>query len=394
VVDLVAAVPGTQENYGALLVDYGAGTQVTRGGEGISNTTNRTCWGDTSTGGPDCTIGDACTASAQTIETACYLEVSKPTQAVTQWRVTRGTLDSSNRNSLFYTDATPLTPNAKTRITFPTFATEHIFKAGHQIGVVVVGNLFGANAQRGTATSASAAQPITIDAKQSKIILPVLGGYKALAEAGGTDAETVAPVMAGVPADITVSTADADGIAVTYTPPTATDNEDPNPTVTCTPASGTKFTIGSTVVTCTAKDANGNTSTKSFNVIVGGDSPVGGTVPATLALTMGAPVQFGAFTPGVAKDYTAGTTATVLSTAGDATLSVADPSPTNTGKLVNGTFALATPLQGLGVIKTWTAPTSNEVVPITFTQSIAANEPLRTGTYAKTLTFTLSTTTP
>ncbi len=85
----------------------------------------------------------------------------------------------------------------------------------------------------------------------------------------------------------------------------------------------------------------------------------------------------------------------MLSTAGDATLSVADPSPTNTGKLVNGTFALATPLQGLGVIKTWSAPTTGiESVPITFKQSIAANEPLRTGTYSKTLTFTLSTTTP
>ena len=126
------------------------------------------------------------------------------------------------------------------------------------------------------------------------------------------------------------------------------------------------------------------------------DTPgtVGGTVPATLALTMGAPAPFGAFTPGIAKDYTATTTATVISTAGDATLSVADPSPTNTGNLVNGSFALASPLQGLGTIKTWSAPTSNESVPVTFKQSIAANEPLRTGTYSKTLTFTLSTTTP
>ena len=37
----------------------------------------------------------------------------------------------------------------------------------------------------------------------------------------------------------------------------------------------------------------------------------GGTVPATLALTLGAPATFGAFTPGVAREYTASTTATV-----------------------------------------------------------------------------------
>ncbi|WP_053227172.1 hypothetical protein [Solirubrobacter soli] len=123
-------------------------------------------------------------------------------------------------------------------------------------------------------------------------------------------------------------------------------------------------------------------------------STAGGTVAPTLSLTLGAPASFGAFVPGVAADYTASTTATVTSTAGDATLSVADPSATATGKLVNGTFALTTPLQGLGAVKAWTAPTSNEVVPITFKQSIAANEPLRTGTYAKTLTLTLSTTNP
>ena len=33
-------------------------------------------------------------------------------------------------------------------------------------------------------------------------------------------------------------------------------------------------------------------------------------------------------------------------------------------------------------------------MPIEFKQSIAANEALRTGTYGKTLTLTLSTTTP
>ena len=52
------------------------------------------------------------------------------------------------------------------------------------------------------------------------------------------------------------------------------------------------------------------------------DGTVGGTVPATLSLTLGAPASFGAFTPGVAKEYTASTTANVISTAGDAALTV------------------------------------------------------------------------
>ena len=43
---------------------------------------------------------------------------------------------------------------------------------------------------------------------------------------------------------------------------------------------------------------------------------------------------------------------------------------------------------------TYAGPTSNDAVTINFKQSIGANEALRTGTYSKTLTFTLSTTTP
>ncbi|WP_084285333.1 fibronectin type III domain-containing protein [Solirubrobacter soli] len=129
------------------------------------------------------------------------------------------------------------------------------------------------------------------------------------------------------------------------------------------------------------------------------DGGVGGSVAPTLALTLGAPASFGPFTPGIAKDYTASTTATVISTAGDAALTASDPSSTATGKLVNGTFALATPLQVAGTplpstVKTYAAPVSNDNVTVDFKQSIAANEALRTGTYAKTLTFTLSTTNP
>jgi glycerophosphoryl diester phosphodiesterase len=116
---------------------------------------------------------------------------------------------------------------------------------------------------------------------------------------------------------------------------------------------------------------------------------VGGAVPATLSLTLGAPASFGAFTPGVEKDYTASTTATVISSAGDATLTTSDP-----GRLVNGSFELPSPLEVSFSRSAWTAPVSNETVTVDFKQHVGASDALRTGTYSKTLTLTLSTTTP
>ena len=144
------------------------------------------------------------------------------------------------------------------------------------------------------------------------------------------------------------------------------------------------------------------------------EASVGGSVPATLSLATGTPANFGPFTPGVARDYTATMAATVTSTAGDAALSVADPSTANTGKLVNGAFTLAQPVgakasSGAGAggdykavggsaapasVLAYSGPVSNDAVTVGFRQVIGANEALRTGTYSKTLTFTLSTTTP
>ncbi len=73
-------------------------------------------------------------------------------------------------------------------------------------------------------------------------------------------------------------------------------------------------------VTCTATDANGNIVDEVLQRRRRAvpSRPVGGTVPATLSLSIGAPASFGAFTPGVQKTYLASTTANVISTAGDA----------------------------------------------------------------------------
>jgi hypothetical protein len=104
----------------------------------------------------------------------------------------------------------------------------------------------------------------------------------------------------------------------------------------------------------------------------------------------------------------------VTHSAGDALLSVADPSATATGRLVNGAFSLADVLRVNAIsagaaggalapvggsaspttLLTYSGPMSNDAVTVNFRQTVGANEPLRTGSYSKTLTFTLSTTTP
>jgi hypothetical protein len=159
-----------------------------------------------------------------------------------------------------------------------------------------------------------------------------------------------------------------------------------------------------------AVDIKGNVSpVQSQRFLIGPEGTVGGTVASTLSLTLGAPASFGAFMPGVTRDFFASTTANVISTAGDATLSVADPSSNHTGHLVNGSFFLPQKLQARAndgayqavggtaaptSLLTYSGPVSNDAVTLGLKQSIDDGDALRTGSYSKTLTFTLSTTNP
>ena len=71
---------------------------------------------------------------------------------------------------------------------------------------------------------------------------------------------------------------------------------------------------------------------------------------------------------------------------------------------MNGAFALPQALKVNGTavagasnptqLASWTGPVSNDPVTVHLMQSVAATDALRTGSYTKTLTFTLSTTTP
>jgi hypothetical protein len=205
------------------------------------------------------------------------------------------------------------------------------------------------------------------------------------------------------------------------------------PTFTCTDAGGvdsctgtsasgaavTNTSLGNKTFKVTAVDASGNITTKEVAYAVTSTDYTAniatGSVETTLAMTMpAAPANFGAFAPGIAKEYLATATPQITSTAGDATLSVSDPAATGTGRLVNGTATLtnalqvfATATQGTGLgggnvggaaaptqLISFAAPQTNRSVTLTFRQNITAAETLRAGSYGKTLTFTLSTTAP
>ena len=72
------------------------------------------------------------------------------------------------------------------------------------------------------------------------------------------------------------------------------------------------------------------------------------------------------------------------------------PFPFSTNGVIVGipTAGFEEEMQTKITLTTWDAPVANDPVTISFKQHIGASDPLRTGTYSKTLTFTLSTTNP
>jgi hypothetical protein len=77
----------------------------------------------------------------------------------------------------------------------------------------------------------------------------------------------VTPPTLSLPGDLGVEAPDSSGTNVSYFA-SAADDRDPNPTVTCTPASGSFFPVGATTVTCAATDRSGNSATGTFVVRV------------------------------------------------------------------------------------------------------------------------------
>lgn len=81
------------------------------------------------------------------------------------------------------------------------------------------------------------------------------------------DATDTTPPKLSLSGDIAQEAASADGAEVTFTA-TATDEEPKEPAVVCSPASGTNFPLGETVIHRSATDAAGNRAEGGFKVTV------------------------------------------------------------------------------------------------------------------------------
>ena len=134
--------------------------------------------------------------------------------------------------------------------------TGHSFAPGDACTVSVAFRPTGAGARSATlvVTTSSAAGAHTVALSGTGVV---------------TDAT---PPTLHLPADIVVDAVGPAGTTVSYTV-TASDAESTVASIDCSPASGTRFAIGTTTVSCTATDSRGNTSAPgTFTVTVQGGS--------------------------------------------------------------------------------------------------------------------------
>jgi X-Pro dipeptidyl-peptidase len=135
---------------------------VTRTSEGVGNVPGspRDCWGESSEH-----------------DSACYIITRTNTTTATQWRVSKGIVDALN---IFdRTAPTPLRPTRFNAFVFDLLPHDYVFSAGSRIAAVVVGSYPGYSIIADTNAAG-----ITVDLSKSALILPVVGGMRAAADAG------------------------------------------------------------------------------------------------------------------------------------------------------------------------------------------------------------------
>ena len=160
--DLAASLARRSRSSASSIADYGSASQVTRGGEGIATRRSRPC-----RGGRNAYTGarrhrrSAPVARRRPRGRPRVLprRSTKPSSTVTQWRVTRGIRDSANRDSLWFADATPVTIGQKYHFKFPTMPTEHASRPATRSGSSSAARTRSMASGTGTTTSPSRSTP-------------------------------------------------------------------------------------------------------------------------------------------------------------------------------------------------------------------------------------------
>ncbi|MFF3935749.1 Xaa-Pro dipeptidyl-peptidase [Streptomyces phaeofaciens] len=170
----VTATPTTATAHlSAVLVDLGPDTirDYAASGEGIATLTDRTCWGESTTG-----------------DSACFKETRARTADVGFTVLSRGWADLGT-----YADprrGVPLTPGRAYTITLDLAATDHVVPAGHRLALIVAGT------DKDLIDPPADTPTLTLDLARTSARVPFAGGAEAFAAAtaGATaSAPTAAP---------------------------------------------------------------------------------------------------------------------------------------------------------------------------------------------------------
>lgn len=229
-----------------------------------------------------------------------------------------------------------------------------------------------------------------------------------------TVGDAVAPVITGMPSNITLSAGAACNAVATWTAPSATDNCS---LVSFTPnfTSGSTFPVGVTTVIYTATDASSNVSTGSFTVTVNDvTNPTISGTPATINLnvTAGTCARIVSWTAATASDNCSGVVLTCSHVSGSSfpegttvvtyTATDASGNVTTSNFNINITDNILPTISGMpsnqtltasagtcGRVATWTTPTANDNCGIlSFTPNFTSGSTFPVGVTTVTYTAT------
>jgi hypothetical protein len=164
-------------------------------------------------------------------------------------------------------------------------------------------------------------------------------GLSGSASVGVTVVDTTPPSFLGVPSNLTVEATGPAGATVTFPTPTATDAVSGAVPVSCSPASGATFPLGTTTVACTATDGHGNTATATFNVTVQDTTPPAITGADDVTVEATGPGGAAATFSASATDQVDGPVAVAYSTASGSTFPLGDTAVTASATDAHGNTA-------------------------------------------------------